>query len=83
MAFNNAGLGHVHAMAHQLGGYCDLLHGPFNAIVPPHVERFNRIAKMQRFMEIAMAMREPVGGLSVRAAAEKALEASNSRTGSL
>ena len=27
MAFNNASLGHVHAMAHQLGGFYDLPHG--------------------------------------------------------
>ncbi len=75
MAFNNASLGHVHAMAHQLGGYYDLPHGVCNAILLPHVERFNMIAKMERFVDIAMAMGEPVGGLSVRAAAEKALEA--------
>ena len=27
MAFNNASLGYVHAMAHQLGGMFDLPHG--------------------------------------------------------
>ncbi len=27
MAFNNASLGHVHAMAHQLGGFYNLPHG--------------------------------------------------------
>ena len=27
MAFNNASLGYVHAMAHQLGGFYDLPHG--------------------------------------------------------
>jgi alcohol dehydrogenase len=75
MAFNNASLGHVHAMAHQLGGFYDLPHGVCNAILLPHVERFNMIAKIDRFVDIAVAMGEPVKGLSVRAAAEKALEA--------
>ncbi len=31
MAFNNASLGYVHAMAHQLGGFYDLPHGVCNA----------------------------------------------------
>jgi alcohol dehydrogenase len=75
MAFNNASLGHVHAMAHQLGGFYDLPHGVCNAILLPHVERFNMIAKMDRFANIATAMGENIDGLSVRAAAEKALEA--------
>jgi len=75
MAFNNASLGHVHAMAHQLGGFYDLPHGVCNAILLPHVQRFNMIAKMSRFKDIAIAMGENVDGLSDRAAAEKALEA--------
>jgi alcohol dehydrogenase len=75
MAFNNASLGHVHAMAHQLGGFYDLPHGVCNAILLPHVQRFNMIAKMSRFKDIAVAMGENVEGLSERAAAEKALEA--------
>ncbi len=75
MAFNNASLGHVHAMAHQLGGFYDLPHGVCNAILLPHVERFNMIAKMSRFADIARTLGEPVDGLSQRAAAERALEA--------
>jgi len=75
MAFNNASLGHVHAMAHQLGGFYDLPHGVCNAILLPHVEAFNLIAKVDRFVDIAKAMGENVAGLSPRAAADKALEA--------
>ena len=75
MAFNNASLGHVHAMAHQLGGFYDLPHGVCNAILLPVVEKFNMIAKMDRFVDIAVAMGENVEGLSTRAAAEEALEA--------
>jgi alcohol dehydrogenase len=75
MAFNNASLGHVHAMAHQLGGFYDLPHGVCNAILLPAVERFNLIAKMDRFVNVALAMGEYVDGLAPRAAAEKALDA--------
>ena len=75
MAFNNASLGHVQVMAHQLGGFYDLPHGVCNAILLPHVSRFNLIAKMDRFANIAVAMGENIEGLSSRAAADVALEA--------
>jgi alcohol dehydrogenase len=75
MAFNNASLGHVHAMAHQLGGFYDLPHGVCNAILLPHVSRFNLIAKMERFADIAVAMGENIEGFSTRAAADLALDA--------
>jgi alcohol dehydrogenase len=75
MAFNNASLGHVHAMAHQLGGFYDLPHGECNAILLPHVEQFNLIAKMERFGKMAELMGENTAGLSPRAAADLALEA--------
>ena len=75
MAFNNASLGHVHAMAHQLGGFYDLPHGECNAILLPHVSKFNLIAKLDRFVKIAELMGENVEGLSTRDAAELALSA--------
>lgn len=75
MAFNNASLGHVHAMAHQLGGFYNLPHGVCNAILLPHVERFNMLANMERFVDIAEAMGENIAGLSVSDAAEKAITA--------
>ncbi len=54
MAFNNASLGYVHAMAHQLGGFYNLPHGVCNAILLPHVCKFNLIAKVDRFADIAI-----------------------------
>ncbi len=41
MTFNNASLGYVHAMAHQLGGFYDLPHGVCNAVPQPHVQAYN------------------------------------------
>lgn len=52
MAFNNASLGYVHAMAHQLGGFYDLPHGVCNALLLPHVERFNQRAAKTRLDEV-------------------------------
>ncbi|MYL83734.1 iron-containing alcohol dehydrogenase [Desulfovibrio aerotolerans] len=75
MAFNNASLGHVHAMAHQLGGFYDLPHGECNAILLPHVEKFNLIAKVEKFAAMAEIMGENIAGLAPRDAAELALKA--------
>ncbi|WP_096199468.1 iron-containing alcohol dehydrogenase [Bacillus sp. FJAT-45350] len=75
MAFNNASLGYVHAIAHQFGGFYNLPHGVCNAILLPHVERFNLIAKPERFVDIAVALGENVSGLPTREAAEKAITA--------
>lgn len=75
MAFNNASLGYVHAMAHQLGGFYNLPHGVCNAILLPYVEKFNLIANPDRFADIAEALGENIQGLSVREAADVAIEA--------
>ena len=56
IAFNNASLGYVHAMAHQLGGYYNLPHGVCNAILLPYVEEFNLIGNLNRFRDLAQAM---------------------------
>lgn len=75
MAFNNASLGYVHAMAHQLGGFYDLPHGVCNAILLPHVCEFNLDAKPERFADIAKALGEDIEGLSAEEGAKKGIEA--------
>ncbi|MBG3078781.1 1,3-propanediol dehydrogenase [Proteus mirabilis] len=75
MAFNNANLGYVHAMAHQLGGLYDMPHGVANAVLLPHVLRYNLIANPEKFADIAEFMGENVVGLSVMDAAERAITA--------
>lgn len=74
MAFNNASLGYVHAMAHQLGGYYNLPHGVCNAILLPHVEKFNLISNPDKFAAIAETLGENIAGLSIRDAADVAIE---------
>ncbi|MDO5626103.1 MAG: iron-containing alcohol dehydrogenase [Pseudomonadota bacterium] len=56
MAFNNASLGYVHAMAHQLGGFYDLPHGVCNALLLPHVEQFNMRAAADRLGEVGRVL---------------------------
>ncbi|KRM11776.1 iron-containing alcohol dehydrogenase [Paucilactobacillus suebicus] len=75
MAFNNADLGYVHAMAHQLGGQYDAPHGECCASLMPTVEQWNIVACPERFADIARFMGENVDGLSVWDAAQKAIDA--------
>ena len=75
MAFNNASLGYVHSMAHQLGGFYNLPHGECNALLLPYVEKFNLIAKVEKFAAMAEIMGENITGLASRDAAELALKA--------
>lgn len=56
MAFNNASLGYVHAMAHQLGGFYNLPHGVCNAILLPHVQEYNKSTSASRLAKIAKIM---------------------------
>ena len=56
LAFSNAILGAVHAMAHSLGGFLDLPHGRCNAILLDHVMAFNFEAAPKRYTAIGRAM---------------------------
>ncbi|ACO77043.1 Iron-containing alcohol dehydrogenase [Azotobacter vinelandii CA] len=75
MAFNNASLGYVHAMAHQLGGFYDLPHGVCNAVLLPHVESFNASVCPERLRDVAKSMGIDVQGLSAEQGAQAALTA--------
>ena len=56
LAFTNAILGAAHAISHQIGGLLDLPHGMLNAILLPHVVRFNAAADPRRFRPLAQAL---------------------------
>ena len=75
MAFNNANLGYVHAMAHQLGGQYDMPHGVANAILLPTVEEYNLNSAPERFADLAVLLGENIDGLSVMEAGQKAIQA--------
>ncbi|HAT0830578.1 TPA: iron-containing alcohol dehydrogenase, partial [Salmonella enterica subsp. enterica serovar Typhimurium] len=75
MAFNSAGLGLVHALAHQPGATHNLPHGVCNAILLPIVENFNRPNAVARFARIAQAMGVETRGMSDEAASQEAINA--------
>jgi alcohol dehydrogenase class IV len=56
LAFSNASLGAVHAMAHSLGGLLDLPHGECNAILLDHVVAYNFKEAPERYRNVAAAM---------------------------
>lgn len=56
LAFSNASLGAVHAMAHSLGGLSDLPHGECNALLLEHVMAFNYPSCPGRYDAIGRAL---------------------------
>ena len=70
LAFSNASLGLVHAMAHSIGGLLDFPHGECNALLLPHIIKYNYDEEPERFNKIAQIMNLPLNGLK---SSEKAL----------
>lgn len=64
IAFSNAGLGNVHAMAHQLGGLYDLPHGVCNAMLLPYVQEENAKGVPDKFRPIAEVIGMDIAGKS-------------------
>ena len=75
MGFSNVGLGLVHGMAHPLGAFYNTPHGVANAILLPHVMRYNAAYIGEKFRDIARAMGGKVENLSPEAARNAAVEA--------
>jgi alcohol dehydrogenase len=75
MAFNSTRLGLVHAYAMPLGSRFHIPHGLANAIMLPTVMRFNLSGNLAKFARIAEIFGEPIAGLSLRVAAERAVVA--------
>lgn len=84
MGFSNVGLGLVHGMAHPLGAFYNTPHGVANAILLPHVMRYNAVACGEKFRDIARALGVACDGLSLeqaQMAAVDAVEALNREVG--
>ncbi|WP_341961560.1 iron-containing alcohol dehydrogenase [Pseudomonas sp. RC10] len=75
MAFGNAGVGAVHALAYPLGGRYNIAHGVSNALLLPYVMEWNKMACVERFRDIAEAMGVRVAHLSDKDAADQAVKA--------
>ena len=64
LAFSNASLGCVHALAHSLGGYLDLPHGECNALLLPQVVDFNFASAPERYSRVGEALGLDFRGLT-------------------
>lgn len=69
LAFSNAALGAVHAMAHSLSGYLNLNHGECNAILLGPVSAYNYPACPEKFNSIGRIIGLSLDNLSVESAA--------------
>lgn len=65
LAFSNASLGAVHALAHSLGGYLDQPHGECNALLLPYVIELNFDAAVERYLRIGQALGLALAGLPI------------------
>ena len=74
-AFGSAATGMVHGLAMPLGGQFNIPHGIANAVLLPHVMRWNLVANLPRYRDIAVALGETVAHLSIREGAERAVVA--------
>ena len=75
MGFSNVGLGIVHSMAHSLGAFFDTPHGLANALLLPHVLRFNGKVCPELFRNMGRAFDLNMDNLSDDAAVEKVANA--------
>ncbi len=75
MGFSNVGLGIVHSMAHSLGALYDTPHGLANALLLPHVLKFNGVACPDRFREMGRAFHLDMDNLSDQEAVDKVVNA--------
>ena len=74
-AMATASVGACHAMAYPVESKYNIAHGDVNAALLPAVMRYNVIANMQKYKEIAECMGENVRELSIRDAAYRSVEA--------
>jgi len=75
MAFSNAQVGLAHAIAHVVGARHGLHHGTLNALLMPHVIRYNNEVASGSHALIAEAMGVNVRGMPQEAAGLEAAEA--------
>ncbi len=75
MGFSNVGLGIVHSMAHSLGAYFDTPHGVANALLLPHVLKFNGVVCPELYRNMGTSFGLDMSNTTDEEAVEKVVEA--------
>ena len=75
MGFSNVGLGIVHSMAHSLGAYFDTPHGVANALLLPHVLKFNGVVCPELYRNMGYAIGLDMSETTDEEAIDKVVEA--------
>jgi alcohol dehydrogenase class IV len=74
IAFDNAPVAGVHALAYPLGGHFHVPHGLSNSLVLTHVLGHNMHAAMDHYAELALVLDPSLGGLGRQAQAQAFVE---------
>lgn len=74
VSFSNAGLGMVHAMAHQLGGFYGIPHGQANAMLLTHIMKYNKEINKKRYADVATALGVPTDAMTIEQAASACIK---------
>jgi lactaldehyde reductase len=75
MGFSNVGLGIVHSMAHSLGAYFDTPHGVANALLLPHVLKFNGVVCPDLYRNMGASFGLDMSNTTDEEAVDKVVEA--------
>ena len=75
MGFSNVGLGIVHSMAHSLGAYFDTPHGVANALLLPHVLKFNGVVCPDLYRNMGASFGLDMSNTTDEEAIDKVVEA--------
>jgi len=75
MGFSNVGLGIVHSMAHSLGAYFDTPHGVANALLLPHVLKFNGAVCPELYRNMGTSFGLDMSNTTDEEAVDKVVEA--------
>ncbi|MFY0545845.1 iron-containing alcohol dehydrogenase [Brevibacillus sp. H7] len=74
VGFANAGVGAVHALAYPLGARFHVSHGVANSLLLPYVMKWNKVACLERFVNVAQTIGLPTTGKTARALADEVIE---------
>ncbi|WP_243444625.1 MULTISPECIES: iron-containing alcohol dehydrogenase [Pacificimonas] len=74
VAFSNAPVGGVHALAYPLGGHFHVPHGLSNALMLPHVLGHNMEAAREHYAELAVDVNPKLGSLGSQGRAQGFVE---------